>query len=167
MAVQLNNTKRNLQRKRLNSQGIDPRSYKVSVFTAAYNSGDLLYRSFHSLKAQTWRNWEWVVYDDSDLKDKGNTWETLKKLRDLDRRIKIIKGEKHSGHIGYTKHQTAMACRGYILVELDYDDELTPSCLSMVKEAFDAFPDSHFAFTDFAEKYAGEDNRYHRYTAPR
>ena len=141
------------------------RSGLVSIFTPVYNDHKgRIYRAFYSLKEQDWRNWEWVSYDDSDEKDKGNTWETLKKLRDLDRRIKIIKGEKHSGHIGYTKHQTAMACRGYILVELDYDDELTPSCLSMVKEAFDAFPDSHFAFTDFAEKYAGEDNRYHHYT---
>ena len=102
------------------------RSGLVSIFTPVYNDHKgRIYRAFYSLKEQDWRNWEWVIYDDSDEKDKGNTWETLKKLRDLDRRIKIIKGEKHSGHIGYTKHQTAMACRGYILVELDYDDELS------------------------------------------
>ncbi len=140
------------------------RSGLISIFTPVYNdSKKRIIRAFNSLKNQDWRNWEWVIYDDSDLKDKGNTWKTLKKLKDLDRRIKIIKGEKHSGHIGYTKHQTAMACRGYVLVELDYDDELTPDCLSMLREAFDSFPDSHFAFTDFAERYEDKDNEYHHY----
>jgi len=141
------------------------RSGLISVFTPVYNdSKNRIYRAFNSLKNQDWRNWEWVIYDDSDLKDKGNTWNTLEKLKDLDQRIKIIKGEKHSGYIGFVKHQAAMACRGYVLVELDYDDELTPNCLSMLREAFDAFPDSHFAFTDFAERYAGKDNEYHHYT---
>ena len=75
----------------MRGKGLDPRSNLLSVFTPAYNSGARLERAYKSLQAQTWRNWEWVIYDDSDLKDKGNTWNTLKKLRDSDQRIKIIK----------------------------------------------------------------------------
>ena len=151
-----------MQRKRLNSQGIDPRSYKVSVFTAAYNSGDLLYRGFHSLRAQTWRNWEWIIYDDSDLKDKGNTWETLKKLKDLDQRVKIIKGKRHSGLIGFTKGQACSRAAGRLLAELDHDDEIAPTCLETIVKAFKSYPDAVFAYTICSEPFE-ESNKFVQY----
>ena len=140
------------------------RSDLISIFTPVYNdSNKRILRAFDSLKKQTWRNWEWVIYDDSDETDEGKTWAHLEKLALLDQRIKLIKGEKHSGFIGFVKHKAAMACRGYVLTELDYDDELTPTTLWVLNEAFKAYPHCHFAYTHFAERYAANPIVYHDY----
>jgi glycosyltransferase involved in cell wall biosynthesis len=140
------------------------RSGLISVFTPVYNDSEKrILRAFHSLKKQTHRNWEWVIYDDSDEEDRSFTWGVLTGLANADMRIKLIKGETHSGSIGFVKRKAAKACRGYVLVELDYDDELTPNCLQLLREAFDTFPDSGFAYTDFAEKYERGINNYHHY----
>ncbi len=142
-------------------KGLDPRSNLLSIFTPTYNSGSNINRAYKSLQAQTWRNWEWVIYDDSDLKDKGNTWNTLKKLRDSDQRIKIIKGEEHSGLIGYTKHQAATACRGKWLVELDHDDALVPELLEWVLEADSYWQDAiDFIYMDCMEPFEDTTNTY-------
>jgi glycosyltransferase involved in cell wall biosynthesis len=141
-----------LQKNRLSSQGIDPRSYKVSVFTPAYNSGDLLRRAYASLKAQTWRNWEWIIYNDST---DNITREVINDLILGDRRIKGFKGEAHSGVIGFTKLECCKQASGRLLAELDHDDVINQDCLETVVKAFKAYPDAVFAYTDCCEPYEG------------
>ena len=51
----------------------------VTVFTAAYKTGDGIRRPFQSLRDQTYTNWEWVIVDDSD--DDGKTFKTVKRHR--------------------------------------------------------------------------------------
>ena len=51
----------------------------VSIFTPTYRTGDRFLRTYASVRAQTYPNWEWVIWDDSD--DDGATFAMLKGRR--------------------------------------------------------------------------------------
>jgi len=57
----------------------------VSIFTPILNTGSILYRTYESIKNQTYENWEWVVVDDGDDE---NTKKIMQDLSNLDLRIK-------------------------------------------------------------------------------
>ena len=122
----------------------------VSVFTPAYMSGDRIQRAYESLCAQTYANWEWVVYDDSP---DDETFKTVSAISGRDPRVHVFRSDAPCGRIGEVKRRCCGLARGSILVELDHDDELTPNCLADVVAAFDAFPEAGFAYTDCAEIY--------------
>lgn len=121
----------------------------VSVFTPTYRTGDRIMRPFLSLRAQTYRDWEWVVMDDSD--DNGETFKMLSGLAEKDCRIRVYRESRHSGRIGTVKHNACSLARGKFLVELDHDDEMTPNALELVMRAFGAKPEAGFVYTDCAE----------------
>ena len=122
----------------------------VSVFTPTYMTGDRLMRPFGSLLAQSYRNWEWVVYDDSPDDD---TFVRLRSLAADEPRVRIFRGDGNFGVIGEVKRRLCGLARGRILVELDHDDELTDHCLADVVEAFAKFPEAGFVYTDCAEVF--------------
>ena len=47
----------------------------VSIFTPTYRTGSRFVRAHRSVLAQTYPNWEWIIWDDSD--DGGKTHEML------------------------------------------------------------------------------------------
>lgn len=121
----------------------------MSVFTATYHTPRAaLIRCYHSLTKQSYRNWEWVVYDDS--KD-NETFKRLTEIANTDHRVRVFKGTRNSGSIGDVKRCAAGLCRGQILVELDHDDELTMHCLHYIGKAFEKYPDAGFAYTHCSE----------------
>jgi O-antigen biosynthesis protein len=122
----------------------------VSVFTPTYQTGDRLRRPYESLLAQTYANWEWVVYDDSPDDD---TFKRLREIARADDRVRIFRGDGNWGSIGEVKRRLCGLSRGAILLELDHDDELTPGCVGSVVEAFERFPDAGFAYTDCSEMF--------------
>lgn len=121
----------------------------VTVFTPAYRTGDKIRRPFNSLRSQTYKNWEWVIMDDSD--DNGETFDMLSKMGEEDYRVRVYKESRHTGVIGSLKRNACMLGRGSILVELDHDDELTADALGRVVAAFGSNPEIGFVYTDFAE----------------
>jgi glycosyltransferase involved in cell wall biosynthesis len=122
----------------------------VSVFTPTYRTGERALRPFQSLLDQTYRNWEWVVYDDSPEDD---TFDYLRRFADIEPRVRLFRSDRQCGRIGEVKRRCCGLARGSIYVELDHDDELTDHCLSSLVEAFRTFPDSGFAYTDCSEPY--------------
>lgn len=122
----------------------------VSVFTPTYRIGERVHRAYGSLAAQTYTNWEWVVYDDSP---DDSTWEVLCQIAAADHRVKVFRSDRNVGVIGEIKRRLCGLARGSILVELDHDDELTPTCLASVVEGFLAFPDAGFVYTDCVEMF--------------
>ena len=48
----------------------------ISVFTPTYRTGDRFLRPLVAMKEQTYTNWEWVIWDDSD--DDGRTAAMIK-----------------------------------------------------------------------------------------
>lgn len=130
----------------------------VSVFTPTYMTGERAMRPFRSLLDQSYTNWEWVVYDDSP---DDATFEYLKHLAAADPRVRLFRSDRQCGRIGEVKRRCCGLSRGAIFVELDHDDELTDHCLADIVEAFQAFPDAGFAYTDCAEVF--EDGVSHVY----
>ena len=121
----------------------------VTVFTPAYRTGNKIRRPFESLVAQTYKDWEWVIVDDSG--DDGATFKMLCELAEKDYRVRVYRSDRNSGVIGRVKRDACMLGRGDFLVELDHDDELTPFALEKVVLAYMKYPEAGFVYTDFAE----------------
>jgi len=125
----------------------------VSVFTPSFRTGHRIWKPYTSLLSQTYVDWEWVIVDDSD--DDGATFKMLSEMASNDARIRVYRESQHSGKIGNVKKTACNLSRGEFLVELDHDDELTPKALDWVVQAFEAYPEAGFVYTDSAE--CGED----------
>jgi len=121
----------------------------ISVCTSTYNNTpEQLARAWASLKAQTYTNWVWNIYDDST---DPTVWANLYGLC-ADERYKIDLYRPHvpsRGNIGLSKHNCFMLAKGDILVELDADDVLTPDALQLVSDTFDR--GAGFAYSDWCE----------------
>lgn len=122
----------------------------VSFFTPIYNITDKLVRLYESIAKQTYTNWEWVLVNDSS--DGGKTLKVAEELASRDHRVKVYDfREKSKGVIGESKYRAAMLCKGYILAEIDHDDYILPHSAQVLVDAFKAFPDAGFAYTDCVE----------------
>lgn len=125
---------------------------KVSAFTCTYKTDEArLKRLYTSLQNQTWANWEWVIYDDSD--DDGVTFEILRQMVRSDHRITVYRGTDRTGVIGHNKRLAAMACNGEILAEIDHDDMITEDCFALLVQAYHKHPECGFYYTDACELY--------------
>lgn len=130
----------------------------ISVFTPLYNTKELLWQTYYSLKAQTFTFWEWVLLDDSTDEE---TWKIASEIADQDNRVKLFKQHKRSGNIGYLKKKAASLCDGDILVELDHDDILTNDALYIIDQAFLKHKDCDYLYSDSVELM--EDGSSHMY----
>lgn len=132
----------------------------ISVITPTYNTPkEILERTWAALAAQTFKDFEWVVYDDST---DGHTWYLLAELASRNEvPMTVFKPKTPSGgNIGKVKHDAFMSASGDILVELDHDDELTPDCLLEIVNAFDN-PEIGFVYSDWCEiNNEGQSCRY-------
>jgi glycosyltransferase involved in cell wall biosynthesis len=123
----------------------------VTVFTPSFKTGDKILRPFNSLLAQTYKDWEWVIMDDSN--DDGQTFDKLTEMAARDFRIRVYRANQHSGVIGNVKRTACDLGRGDFLLELDHDDELTPRTLEKLVAAYQKHPEVGFVYSDFAECY--------------
>lgn len=121
----------------------------VSIFTPAYRTGSRFVRTFESVMAQIYPNWEWVIYDDSGDNDK--TANMIASFAKHDHRIRLIRTGTNSGIIGEVKYNACMASTGQLLLELDHDDALTPDAIWNLVKAAEIHPDCGFFYSDFAE----------------
>jgi hypothetical protein len=107
--------------------------------------------AYHSLRRQTFRDFEVVVVHD------GEEPITLP-LVDTDVGMPMI------NRIGYLKGMAVAAARAEIIVELDHDDELMPDALEVIANTFDRKPWVGFVYSKFAEVRAdGTCNEYGSY----
>ena len=123
----------------------------ISVCTTSYNSKSKILRPYHSLINQTYNDWEWVIYDDSDKNT--NNFDILYDMSKTDPRIRIYRSYDNIGIIGEVKNIVSKLARGNIIVELDHDDELTTDCLEIIANIFSNNENIDFVYSDFAEKY--------------
>lgn len=132
----------------------------ISICTPTYNNTpEQLARLWASLKAQTYTDWCWTVYDDST---DPRVWANLYGFC-ADERYKIEMFKPHvpsRGNIGLAKRNCFGLAKGEILVEVDADDELTPDALAEIHAAFEN-PEVGFVWSDCAEVYP--DGSSHRY----
>lgn len=124
--------------------------YLVSFFTPIYNTKYKLYKTYESLRNQTYSNWEWVLVNDST--DGGLTLKIAEQIAKTDPRVKVYDfREKSGGLIGEVKYRAACMAKGEILAELDHDDYLTPDCAEYLMRAADKHKDVGFFYSDCVE----------------
>ena len=120
---------------------------KISLFTTCYNSYDKIIRAYNSIKTQTYKDWEWVILDDSP--DDAHFY-FLRNLFKNDKKIRLYKRSENSGNIGNVKNEAVLLCRGKYVVEMDHDDEILHDVLYDAVNVFENDPDIGFIYMDFA-----------------
>ena len=121
----------------------------ISISTTSYKSGHKIQRPYRSLLSQTYKNWEWVIYDDSP--HGSENFEMLRDMASRDSRIRIYKSSDNTACIGEGKFNACRLSKGEIFAEVDHDDDLTPDCLELLRQAYVQYPDAIFYSTDFCE----------------
>lgn len=135
----------------------------ISVITTTYNTpANVLARTWNSLKAQTYNDWQWIVYDDSPT----SNMEVFRQMLGIcsDDRYKVYVYKPHVADemgIGNAKRKAFGFAHGDILVELDHDDELAPDALEQISLAFDD-PEVGFVYSDWME--IGPDGQSRKYS---
>ncbi|MFZ7942307.1 MULTISPECIES: glycosyltransferase family 2 protein [Bacillaceae] len=95
---------------------------KVSIITPTYNAARFITETIHSVKAQTYTNWEMIIVDDCST---DNTVDLVKKERELDSRIKLIELAANGGP-AKARNKAITASSGNYLAFLDSDDLWSP-----------------------------------------
>lgn len=140
----------------------NPPNPLFSVFSTSYKSKDRILRPLRSLMAQSYKNWEWVIFDDTPEEEDPANWKHLRSIANSDPRIRIYKSHRNSGLIGEVKHNAASLCRGQLIAEFDHDDDLHVDCLQWIVNAARSHPEIGFFSTLWCEVYE-EDLRNHQY----
>jgi glycosyltransferase involved in cell wall biosynthesis len=108
----------------------------ITVFVPTYNRAHLLGRVFESLKAQTFRDFEWVIVDDGS---QDNTSELVSDWQQSSafaiKYHRKLNGGKHTA----INPGVEMA-RGEFIVMLDSDDWLAPNALERMLDLWRAIP---------------------------
>ena len=115
---------------------------QVSVFTPSHDPRYLA-DCYRSLRAQTHTDWEWVVY----LNGPSRSWQPPQ----ADPRVVVRCAPTAVRGVGAAKRLACEIAGGDILVELDHDDLLTPTCLAEVRQAFLDHPDASLVYSDSAQ----------------
>ena len=132
---------------------------KISLFTTCYNSYDKIIRAYNSISIQTYKDWEWVILDDSP---DDNHFNYLRNLFKNEKKIRLYKRSENSGNIGNVKNEAVLLCRGDYVLEMDHDDEILPDVLYDAVSVFEKDPDIGFIYMDFAN--VSENREYQKYS---
>ena len=126
-----------------------------SIFTTCYESFNKIIRAYRSIKAQTFKDWEWVILDDS----KNNEhFDFLNKLLGNDVKVRLYKRNCNSGSIGNVKNEAISLCRGKYILEMDHDDEIAETLLQHSVDVFEKYSEVGFIFTNFFNIYENGEN---------
>jgi glycosyltransferase involved in cell wall biosynthesis len=100
-----------------------------SIITATFNAQKYIKRCYFSLKAQTIKDWEWLIVDDAS---EDQTAEVVMELRDD--RIRYIRLDSNIGR-GPARNLALSKARGEWVVILDMDDMSFPERLEEARAA--------------------------------
>jgi len=108
-------------------------NYKFSIITPTHSVKNIpfLLELYHSIKSQTYSNWEWVLY----LNGKILTSDLPNEIS-YDPKVIVYEYRGDNTNVGYMKNLAFNAGEGDILVEADHDDLLTENCLEKLNIAF-------------------------------
>jgi SAM-dependent methyltransferase len=107
---------------------------KFSIITPEHDPGNIPYliELFDSIVAQTYKNWEWVLF----LNNKC-TFEHIPSNIKSHPNVKLYSMDGDNNNIGYIKNKAFNLGKGDVLVEVDHDDQITPDCLEELAKAFE------------------------------
>ena len=109
---------------------------QFTVFTATYNRAHTIKRVFDSLRAQTLRDFEWLVIDD------GSTDDTAELIADwtltADFSIRYFKQEHRGKHFAH--NFAVREARGQFFLTLDSDDACLPDAIERMADHWNTIP---------------------------
>lgn len=110
--------------------------YLFTVFTPTYNRAATLPRVCESLKAQTFRDFEWLIVDDGST---DNTREIVEAWQaEADFPIRYIYQENQGKPAAYNR--AVPQARGELFLFIDSDDACLPQALERLKYHWDRIP---------------------------
>jgi len=119
-------------------------SPKFSVLIANYNNAPYLEAALTSVFAQTYSNWEIIIFDDKSTDHSESIYE---KYNQNDK-IKIFRHVQNMG-CGQTKHDAAQVAEGTILGFLDPDDKIAPHALETMVKTHQEHPEASLVYSSF------------------
>jgi len=105
--------------------------YKFSIISPSHKNTPYLQELYESLVAQTYGNWEWILW----LNGKFDRKKLSAKIEN-DERVKIYQCKEKNPNVGFHKNKAFHLGTGDILVEVDHDDMITPDCLEELNKAY-------------------------------
>jgi len=122
----------------------DTFDYCFTVFTPVYNRAHILHRVYNSLKAQTFRDFEWLVVDDGST---DNSVELVRKWKEEQELapegafpVRII--EKKNGGKHTASNIAVEKARGRFFLTFDSDDSCVPEALERFVYHWNSIPES-------------------------
>jgi len=106
-------------------------NYKFSIISPSHKNTPYLQELYESLCAQTYGNWEWVLWLNGTFKRSKLSPEI-----ENDERVKIYECNEKNSNVGFHKNKAFHLGSGDILVEVDHDDMITPNCLEELNKAY-------------------------------
>jgi glycosyltransferase involved in cell wall biosynthesis len=135
--------------------------YKFSIITPEHDVKNIEYllELYNSICAQTYDNWEWVLYLNN-----GASTDFVPEEIASNPKVSIQMQFYYNKKIGSIKHYAFKKATGDILVEVDHDDLITPDCLEKLNEAFQdqeiGFVYSDSAVLHMQNQFVPYDTRY-------
>ena len=90
----------------------------ISIILPYYKKSEYIKESINSILDQTYQNFEIIIIDD-ELSDESK--KILNKIKDLDKRIRVLKNLKNMG-AGYSRNEGIKVSQGKFLAFCDCDD---------------------------------------------
>lgn len=110
--------------------------HTFTVFTPTYNRAHTLSRVHDSLRAQTFREFEWLIVDDGSTDGTGEL--VQKWSAEADYPIRYIWQENRGKHIAFNR--AAAEARGELFLVLDSDDACVPEALERFHRHWRSIP---------------------------
>ena len=118
--------------------------YKFSIISPSHKNTPYLQELYESLCAQTYENWEWVLWLNGKFKRSKLSPEI-----ENDERVKIYECTEKNPNVGFHKNKAFHLGSGDVVVEVDHDDMITPDCLEELNKAYQD-ESVGFVFSDVA-----------------
>ena len=106
-------------------------NYKFSIISPSHKNTPYLQELYESLCAQTYENWEWVLWLNGKFKRSKLSPEI-----ENDERVKIYECKEKNPNVGFHKNKAFHLGSGDVVVEVDHDDMITPDCLEELNKAY-------------------------------
>lgn len=118
----------------------------ISIFTILSDNSPSILKTYHTLKSQSYSNWEWVVLDVSGTDD---SLSLLKKIEYTDGRVKkYTLSNLKADDAGNNKYIAAGLTTGEFIVDLEQGDLLSPTACELIIRSSRQFPDAGFFYSD-------------------
>lgn len=120
----------------------------ISIITATYNSSQVIQATYHSICAQTYSDWEWLITDDCSS---DNTLEIITGLSEQDDRVRVFQTDVNSG-AAVSRNKSISEATGDNIAFIDSDDLWAPDKLQRQLE----FMEEHINFSFTAYRLINE-----------